>query len=67
MIVMTPPPFGSLATGSPQGQALRLGAPAARRVCLYRGAGAPAHVNNRTNHEAEEISATRPLFLSEAG
>jgi hypothetical protein len=67
MVVMTPPPFGSLATCSPQEQALRLCAPASRRVCIYRGAGAPAHVDNRTNLEAEGISATWPLFSSEAG
>jgi hypothetical protein len=67
MLVMTPPPFGSPATCSAKEQALRLCAPASRRVCPYRGAGAPAHVNNRTNREAEGISATWPLFSSEAG
>jgi hypothetical protein len=52
---MTPPPFGSLATWSPKEQARRLCAPASRRVCLYRGAGAPALVNYRTNLEASSL------------
>ena len=66
MVVMTPPPFGSPATYSAKEQALRLCAPTSRRVCPYRGAGAPAHVKNRTNPEAEGTSATWPLISNEA-
>jgi hypothetical protein len=55
MVVMTPPPFGSPATCSPKEQTLRFCAPASRRVCLYRDAGAPAVVKNRTNLEASNL------------
>jgi len=42
--IVTPPPFGSLATPplSRRSGARRLCAPALRRVCLSRGAEAPA-------------------------